>query len=233
MKFFITILSFFAIVSFCIAQNDAHSRLNIHEFVVQEVLQTTSYTYLLAREGDKTQWLALPKLEATIGDTYYYYGGVEMRDFNSSELNRTFNSVLFLGSVENSESLNNMITSESTTNKTQNTSSAQEIIKIESIPGTITISELLSKKNEYEDKVVKIRGRVMKFNKNIMGKNWIHLQDGSKYADEYDITITSEMETKVGEIVTFEGKITLNKDFGSGYFYSIIMEDAKMSILEE
>ena len=228
MKFFNLFLIFFVNVSLCLAQNDAHKRLNIHEFVVQEVLQTKSYTYLLAREGDKTQWLAMPKIEATIGETYFYIGGIEMRDFKSSELDRTFNSVMLLQGVENAESLQGMIGSESATENKQKIASEKENMIIDSVPGTITIAELLGNKEKYVDKVVKIKGKVVKYNSKIMGKNWIHLQDGTEWNEEFDLTITSDNVTKIGDNIIVEGKLSLDKDFGSGYFYKVIMEEAKI-----
>ena len=61
-----------------------------------------------------------------------------------------------------------------------------------------------------------------------MQKNWIHLQDGTAAGDKFDITITSTQEVKVGDMITVEGQIALNKDFGYGYFYDVIMENAKI-----
>ena len=60
-----------------------------------------------------------------------------------------------------------------------------------------------------------------------MGKNWVHIQDGTEFEGGYDLTITTNQMVSLGETVTFEGKIVLNKDFGYGYFYNILMEDAK------
>jgi hypothetical protein len=62
-----------------------------------------------------------------------------------------------------------------------------------------------------------------------MGKNWIHVQDGSEFNGEFDLTITTNAVAEVGQTITFEGTIALDKDFGYGYVYSILMEDAKPS----
>ncbi len=66
----------------------------------------------------------------------------------------------------------------------------------------------------------------MKINKQVMGKNWIHIQDGTDSNGEFDLTITSQDLPEMGDEVTFKGKISVNKDFGSGYRYDIVMEDA-------
>jgi hypothetical protein len=97
--------------------------------------------------------------------------------------------------------------------------------KVEPCEGCVKLSDLFSGKKTYEGKTIKITGKVTKFNAGIMGKNWIHIQDGSEYEGEYDLTVTTSGEAAVGDIVTLEGKITLDKDFGYGYFYKIIMED--------
>ena len=97
-----------------------------------------------------------------------------------------------------------------------------------SIKGGITIAELFSKRENYSNKIVILQGKVVKFNSQIMGKNWVHLQDGTNDENNYDLTITTNDVVLVGDVVTFEGKITLNKDFGAGYSYEVIMEGAKL-----
>ena len=223
MKYITTIIAVISIAFYSQAQNSPHAQANIHQFVVEEVLQTTSYTYLLAKENK--QWLALPKIEAKIGETYYYQGGVEMRDFKSTELNRTFASVLFLQGVQSAETI------QPQANKSQDSASVPSSAttgKIEPAEGGITIAELMANKANYESKEVLIRGKVVKYNSGIMGKNWIHLQDGTASGAENDLTITTDMTTKVGDVITIYGVIILDKDFGAGYFYKIIMEDARI-----
>ncbi|MBE3085334.1 MAG: hypothetical protein IMZ64_03835 [Bacteroidetes bacterium] len=91
----------------------------------------------------------------------------------------------------------------------------------------ITIAKLLAGKQSYSGKVIKIKGKVTKFNPAIMGKNWVHIQDGTEFEGGFDLTITTDKQASVGETITFEGKIVLDKDFGYGYFYNVLMEDGK------
>jgi hypothetical protein len=100
-------------------------------------------------------------------------------------------------------------------------------VKIEPCADCITIAKLLTDKKDYEGKVIKVKGQVTKYNGGIMGKNWIHIQDGTEYKDSYDLTVTTDITVAVGETVTFEGKIALDKDFGYGYVYEVIMEEGK------
>ena len=100
-------------------------------------------------------------------------------------------------------------------------------VTVEICEGCIKISDLLTNKKDYSGKVIKVKGQVTKFNPGIMGKNWVHIQDGSEFQGEFDLTITTDIQTSVGELITFEGEIALNKDFGYGYFYNVLMEDGK------
>jgi hypothetical protein len=61
-----------------------------------------------------------------------------------------------------------------------------------------------------------------------MEKNWVHIQDGTDYEGEFDLTITTSRSVSVGDTVTFEGTIALEKDFGYGYFYNILMEEGDL-----
>lgn len=100
-------------------------------------------------------------------------------------------------------------------------------VVIEPCEGCIAISRLLENKESFSGKVIRVKGKITKYNPAIMGKNWIHIQDGSEYKGGFDLTITTDAEANVGDIMTFEGKVVLNKDFGYGYFYNVLMEEAK------
>jgi hypothetical protein len=103
----------------------------------------------------------------------------------------------------------------------------QNEVKVEAAEGGITIAELFANREKYNGKKVLIKGEVVKANLEIMNKNWFHIQDGTADGENFDLTITSlENDIEVGSIVTFEGMIILNKDFGHGYSYEVLMEDA-------
>ena len=194
--------------------------------VVEKVLQTPSYTYVLLKSGSDTNWVAVSRMEVKAGETLYYNGGLEMNNFHSKSLNRTFKKVALV-----QEASTNPVAA-----KKANKMGAQSIkpkikqekINIKPVNGSITIAELYANKSKYEGKVIKVRGKVTKYNPDIMGKNWIHIQDGTKSGSNFDLTITTKDRVRMGDVITFEGKITLNKDFGAGYFYPVIMEEAKV-----
>ena len=218
----ITLIVLFLTINLHAQTNDAHSGQNIHKVEALEVLQTTNYTYILGKENGIEQWVAVPKMEAMVGEFYYYQEGMEMRDFKSTELDRTFSSILFLGSAT---SAGQMEKDKEDMNKP---SAPQELASndpIEPVNGGVSLTELLNNMEKYAGQEVLIRGKVVKYNSGIMGSNWLHIQDN---VDNNDLTVTTSMEASVGDIIVLHGKITLNKDFGSGYFYDIIMEDAKI-----
>ena len=100
-------------------------------------------------------------------------------------------------------------------------------IKVEPCAECITITKLLADKKSYSGQTIKVKGQVTKYNPGIMGKNWVHIQDGTEFRGIFDMTITTDISTTIGELVTFEGKIALDKDFGYGYVYEVLMEDGK------
>ena len=101
-------------------------------------------------------------------------------------------------------------------------------ISIAPCEGCVTISKLLADKKSFSGKTIKITGQVTKFLPQIMGKNWVHIQDGTEFEGGFDLTITTDQQVNVGDKMTFEGKITLDKDFGYGYFYAVLMEEGKI-----
>ncbi len=200
----------------------------VHKVKLMEVLQTNNYTYLLVREGGEDQWLAVPSMDAVVGKFYYYKGGMEMPNFTSKELNREFESVLFLEKVSDSPDLEAKQDIPATTHSAMVKKDSKMNLEIDPAEGGLTISDLFANKEKYEGKTVTIKGQVTKFNAQIMGKNWIHLQDGTDYQGLFDLTVTSASDVEVGAIISVEGVVALNRDFGYGYTYDIIVEEAKV-----
>ena len=197
--------------------------INAHQITVKEVLNANAYTYLLVTEAKKEYWIAVPKTEVTVGKTYTYQGGMEMKKFESKDLKRTFDSVLF---VEGLIDPNAPAASEKSSTPVKVVSSKVLSKGITLAKGGISVFDLYSTKDKLAGKTVIITGKVIKFMPEIMNKNWIHLQDGSNFNGFNDITITTLEKVKVDEVVTLKGTVVLNKDLGSGYKYDILIEDA-------
>jgi hypothetical protein len=213
----------------CQSGQNAQLQPGVHKAVVKEVIQTNNYTYLFVKENEGEKWLAVPKMQASSGETYYYTGGFEMKDFESKELGRTFPSVYFLEAV----SLNPDIEAKGPMVEPHSTGKLnvpKQGVSVKPAEDGITIAELFAHQDKYAGKSVKIRGQVTKYNAAIMKKNWVHIQDGSEYSGKFDLTATTDMEANVGDIITIEGTVVLNKDFGYGYAYDVLLEDSRILI---
>ena len=200
--------------------------IDIHTVVVQEVIQATAYTYLKVKEADREFWMAINKREIEVGATISFAGALEMNNFQSKDLQRTFEKIYFVSRIVGDEST---ATQQSMSMPHQMKPDLEKKeVSVEPAEGGITIGELFINRDSYADKTVLIKGQVTKVNRAIMDKNWVHIQDGTGDSDNFDLTVTTEEEVNVGDVVTFEGKIALNKDFGAGYSYEVIMEQAKL-----
>lgn len=93
-----------------------------------------------------------------------------------------------------------------------------------------TVAEVFGKAAGLTGKKVRVRGKVMKVSANIMGRNWIHLQDGTgdPMKNTHDLVITSAEQPAKDAVVTLEGVLATNKDFGAGYIYAVIVEEGKL-----
>jgi hypothetical protein len=190
---------------------------------VLEVEQVANYTYLLVKAKGPEYWIAVPTMVANPGDTYQYQGGMMMEDFESKELGRTFDKVLFLEALY-SESAGGHQEVQEVTPGSQVSAEKSEV-QIEAVEGTVSIGELFANPGSYEGKAIKVRGEVTKFNAAIMDRNWVHIQDGTESNGKFDLTATSTESFMVGSVVTVEGVVVLNQDFGYGYSYEILLEN--------
>lgn len=200
------------------------SSSQLHKVVVDEILHTSRYTYLNVSEEGNQFWIAIPRKEVEKGGTYYYRGGLKKTNFKSVEHDRVFETVYLVSDVAKDPSMIGMAVQ----NPHEGMSMPAEGGKIEPPPGGIKISELVNNKEKYDGKTVRVRGRVVKINNMIMNRNWIHLKDGSLEEEGMDLTVTTTDNVAMGHVVAFEGVIAVNKDFGAGYKYEIIMENAAL-----
>jgi len=207
------------------SQKEQALPIGMNKLTVSEVINGSTYSYLKGNNGNADIWVAIQKQAITVGNTYYYKGALEMKDFHSKELDRNFPVIYFLNEISDKIAANKTAMPASHMKK----SKAKKLeVSIDAEDGVTTLSDLFKNQAELGGKEVTVKGKVSKFNKNIMGKNWIHIQDGSEFEGKYDLTITSADMATIGEIVKFKGVIALNKDFGAGYSYAIIMEHANL-----
>jgi hypothetical protein len=97
--------------------------------------------------------------------------------------------------------------------------------------GGMTVAEVFADPGKLAGQKVTVRGKVVKTNAGVMGTNWVHVRDGSGADGTNDLTVTTKGEIpKVGDTVVVSGPVTANKDYGMGYSYPVILEDAEVKV---
>ena len=209
---------------------------------VVEKLSHPSYSYLLLDTGNEKVWTAVPRAEVELGRTVTVERAILMRSFKSPSLKRNFDRVYFgvlkgrggpvaaphgKGAVPHAPSA-------APTPTTPASKIDLSKIKVRKAAGPTgkTVLEVITGATKLAGKQVAVRGVVIKFNSGILGKNWIHLQDGTGKAEDKtnDLTVTLPLSEKatVGETVTVHGKLLTNHDLGSGYHYKALLEGARI-----
>lgn len=191
---------------------------------VAETMDSGGYTYVRVLEGKDSSWVAIPQQAVKVG-AEVSYSGLVMNDFHSKTLNRTFKKLVFSeGTAASGHGAKSGKAPQSHGQAAPN----QLPVKISKAEGqtAYTIAEIFSKRKELDGKQVSVRGKVMKVSGEIMGRNWVHLQDGSgdSKAGTHDLLVTTSEEAKTGETVTARGTVAKDKDFGSGYRYQVLVE---------
>ncbi len=202
---------------------------DLHTVIVHEILPTKKYMYLKVLEDKKEFWIATRSKDIVKGKTYFYRGGLLKTNFESKEYNRIFETVYLVSNlVEATHAKNSSFPTKNNTPLSEPSWKLKEDIpthteKIVEHKGSIKIAELVKNPKKYEGKTIQISGTCVKINPAIMDRNWIHIKDGSK--DDYDLVITSNTFVPEGSVITMMALVTLNKDFGAGYTYDLILED--------
>ena len=197
-----------------------------HIAKVIDKIAVKNYDYLQVSENKNEFWIAVPTMQIDVGETVYFSKYMIMKDFKSSYNNRTFDEILFVDDARKSTTPDEMKKIHSKALAIE-----KEKIEIQPLADGKTIEQIFSEKSSLNGQTVRVKGKVVKFNKQIMKRNWIHIQDGTGDENSYDLVITSDQDVKVGDIITAEGKLAIDKDFGAGYFFPVIIEEAK--ILED
>lgn len=196
-------------------ESSAPSSSEHHHAVIQEVLQDGRYTMLRVSEKAGEQWLITRVEGLNVGDHVDYHEGLVKEQYRNTTLDRTFDRVILVSSLELAHSADGHLPTQ--TNKVAKTT-------VSAIEGVFTPAEFLDKAPELEGQVVRVQGVVVKVNANIMKRHWLHLSetiDGPS-----DVVITSQTVVPVGHEVVFEGTVVRNKDFGAGYVFETLLENA-------
>lgn len=195
---------------------------------VLETMNAGGYTYVNVDLGGTPVWAAGPEVEVNVGDTVSLPQGMAMRGYHSKTLDRTFDVVYFVGSIDKPGAAK-PVEDMGGAQRAHASDAGVAIGSIERVEGGQTVEEIITLAGELAGQDVAVRGKVVKFNAEIMGTNWLHLQDGSGAAGTNDLTITTAATVAVGDTVVVRGKVTVDKDFGAGYRYDVIVENAEVT----
>jgi hypothetical protein len=213
---------------------------------VVEKIDAPGYVYLRVKTDKGDVWAATLPFKVAVGDTVIVPLENPMQNFASPTLKRTFDVIYFSSAItkpgEAPAGAGALPPGHPSVGATAGAAAgaapamgapvpeAKLIDPIPPAPGGTPIAKVWADRKSLSGKQVTVRGKVVKYNGNVMGLNWIHLQDGSGSPAEgtHDLTITSAMQTKVGDVVTITGTVTTDKDFTAGYKYAVMLQGARI-----
>jgi hypothetical protein len=206
---------------------------------ILETMDSGGYTSMKLKTSSSDVWTVVNQAKVNKGAEATVVNPVEMINFESRALHRKFERMLFgtLASPASKAGADAPSQEEMRAVMSAQHSAAASgpqdagPIKVDKAVGGKTVAELFAEKTALKDKEVAVRGKVVKYTPEVMGKNWIHLRDGSGSREKKndDITVTTTGTAAVGDVVLVRGVVRLDRDFGAGYAYPVIIEGAKVS----
>lgn len=196
---------------------------------VLEVRQVEAYTYLRLKTAGGETWAAVPTVTVTPGARVSIAQPMVMRNFESKTLKRRFDTITF-------GVLDAPAGAAGATAKGAPTAAAAAappmLVKVDKAkgPNGRSVGEVFTHKATLKDQTVVVHGQVVKFSAGIMGKNWVHLRDGSGQASDgsNDLLVTTQDTAAVGDVVNATGKVRVDVNLGSGYAYAVMVDGATL-----
>ncbi len=198
---------------------------------VLETMDASSYTYVRVKTDTGELWAAANQFKVAVGDRVVVPLEMPMQNFHSNSLNRDFPLIYFVSRItrEGESAMPALAPAHAPMTGGSPHGPAAPINEVVApAEGGVTVANIWASSASLAGKRVTVRGKVVKYNGGILGRNWLHIQDGTGRASDgsNDITITTDGTAKVGDVITATGTVALNRDFGSGYAYAVILEGA-------
>jgi hypothetical protein len=202
---------------------------------VAETMTSGGYTYIRLEEQDK--WLAANAFAVAVGDKVQYSGGMEMNDFQSKSLDRTFESIWFVSKASLAGDVGGASRGDKqATAMPPKMPPNMPVVVQAPAPGDITplkdgktVAAIFAESADLKEQVVSLNARVIKISKDIMGRNWITLQDGTGVEPDNKLLATSQEVVSPGDVVIARGKVVTDVDLGYGYEYKVLLEEVTFS----
>lgn len=196
------------------------------EGVVTETMNAGGYTYAQLDHAGTKLWVAGPETKLAVGSQLGKMTGSLMTNFRSDTLKRSFDQIYFITSFNVAAAA---IPNPHTKPTPDPNAPAAPMEKIAPAVGGTTVADVIAKQDQLVGKPVVVRGKVVKVNNGILGRNWIHLRDGTGGAATNDLLVTTDAVAKLGDIVVARGTVATHQDFGAGYKYDVIVEKATLA----
>lgn len=190
---------------------------------ILETMDTGNYTYVLIKTESKNVWAASEQFKAVVGTRVAIPRGMLVRNFESPTLNRTFDELYFADSIE--------ILGDSSSANVKDAPGEPDATPAEQISppeGGMTVAEVYRQRREVAGNRVTVRGKVVKYTERVMGRNWLHIADGTEEGKVRDLTVNTLDTARLGDVVTVTGSVAIDEDLGYGYFYEVVIKDAKV-----
>ena len=223
---------------------------------ILETMDSGGYTYVKLASGGGEVWAAVNQTKVKKGQTVTIVNPMVMDNFESKTLHRKFDRILFgslgepgapgkaapidsaaaqqgqmpPGHPDASDPKFREMMAAQHASAGQGPSSVGDV-KVPRAEGGKTVAEIVAQRKALADKEVTVRGKIVKFLPGIMGRNWAHIRDGSGSAEkkDNDLTVTTQDMASVGDVVVVKGTVKVDQDFGAGYAYPVLIENAKLS----
>lgn len=198
---------------------------------VLEVKEAGSYTYLRLQTKDGETWAAVGRAAVKVGSEVTIVEPMVMTDFESRAMQRKFDR-LVLGTLRGAEAAPATSANPHAGIAPHGRAADVGDVKVAKATGADarTVGEVYAQKTALKDKRVQVRGKVVKVTGEVMGRNWVHVRDGTGSATERtdDLVVTTKDEARVGDVIVVSGVVRTDRNFGSGYAYPVLIEDAKL-----
>ncbi len=192
---------------------------------VLETMDSGGYTYLKLATPEGERWAAVLPAKVKVGDRVTVVSATVMTNFEARSLGRTFDRIIFGNLAGPAPSAPQSAAGAPHPDMQKGAA----VAKLTGADGR-TVAEIWAQRPALDGKPIAVRARVVKVNRGIMNRNWLHVQDGSGTPDasNFDLAVTTNDDAQVGDVVVVRGVVHLDKDFGAGYAYPVIVEDAKI-----
>jgi hypothetical protein len=184
---------------------------------VVQTFDSGGFTYVQLDVDGSDVWIAGPPTRIAVGDLLATSEGVLMADFHSRTLNRTFERIWFVASWRDMGVAPVPV----------------EDAPVPRVAGALTVADVLARAAALRGTEVQVAGRVTRVAAGILGRNWVHVQDGTAHDGQHDLTFTTLATVESGAMVLIRGRVATDKDFGAGYHYAVLLEDAQVQPLPQ